>query len=1077
MKRAIRSILVVLASLAFAASASAQHRLVTGGAKSAFQLQDPSPRVLRSRAVSLDLPVLAKAAADPSPYLEIAPFDDAVFTVFLAGSERTHSGGLAYSGHVATEMKSVVVIVNNPDAVSVQLTVPGRRFSIQGTREAGYVARELADFDLPDHGPGYKAPPSSVEDLSKSVAQPKTVPTYSPPPIASPDTNDILDVIVVYTQAARSANGGTATMNANVDAQIALTNTIYANSVVTQRLRLVHKGEVDYTEVDMDTDLPRVASTNDGILDEVPILRDIYQADFVSLWGVYVDYCGLGYLMVTESSTFAGSAYNVTASPSCTGAGSYTFAHELGHNMGLRHDNFVDNGTNTVTAEIGGGSKTSFYSHGYYDLVNRFRTVMSYNDACVNGGFNCTRIPHFSNPNISYNNSGSYAPAVLATTGKFTGTYPGTGAAGDAYEREALNDTRDTTQNFRTPALMMPFAGPGTLTFLPTFYSVAEGAGSVTLKVGRHAGSTGAISVNYATVPSTATAGADYTTTSGTLNWANGDSADKTIVVPILQDALLEGNEFFAVGLGGATGGATISVAGAAATVRITDDEPDTFPIGSLLPGGFVSPNVPNANTPNSQWTVDLTQGNASPASLRSAQAYSPDGTFTVFGNSDLEYTGVFLAGNVTFDYKFSAYQGNYSGFEFQVDGVPVFTYNSGTAGGEINWTPVSQAITAGIHTLRWRFKNLLPFPCAGANPPPTGGANCADRAWIDNLAMPLAKAFDLSGEGRTDLVWAHTDGRAATWLMNGTAPTATAELIGAASGWSVTQVADFNGDTKSDLVWTHTDGRMAIYLMNGTVPSATQQLLNAGPWTVIHTPDLNGDGKADLVFENADGSAAVWLMNGTAMTSGASIIGPGTGWSVIRTADFDGDGKDDLLWRHTDGRHAIWLMNGIAIAATTQILNAGGWTATHTPDIDGDGRADLVWQHTDGTVALWIMNGATMTSGSGLLGAGTGWGVTRTGDFDADGKADLFFMHTDGRAAIYLMNGLVPKLTAQILNGGGGWSAKRLGDLNGDGKADIVWENVDGRANAWLMNGTVMSSSANLIGPASGWSVSGVSQ
>ena len=256
------------------------------------------------------------------------------------------------------------------------------------------------------------------------MAQPKSTPTYAPPPITNPDTSNILDTLVVYTQAARAANGGTATMNANVDAQIALTNTIYSNSNVVQRLRLVYKGEVNYTEVNMDVDLPRVRSVDDGMLDEVPILRDIYRADFVSLWGQYSDYCGLGYLMSTESSTFSGSGYNVTASPSCTGASSYTFAHELGHNMGLRHDNFVDTGTNTVTPESGGLARTSFYSHGYYDLTNRFRTVMSYNDACVNGGFNCTRIPHFSNPNISYNNSGSYAPAVLATTGKFTSVPP-----------------------------------------------------------------------------------------------------------------------------------------------------------------------------------------------------------------------------------------------------------------------------------------------------------------------------------------------------------------------------------------------------------------------------------------------------------------------------------------------------------------------------------------------------------------------------------------------------------------------------------------------------------------------------
>ncbi|APV50818.1 hypothetical protein BWI17_14645 [Betaproteobacteria bacterium GR16-43] len=335
----------------------------------------------------------------------------------------------------------------------------------------------------------------------------------------------------------------------------------------------------------------------------------------------------------------------------------------------------------------------------------------------------------------------------------------------------------------------------------------------------------------------------------------------------------------------------------------------------------------------------------------------------------------------------------------------------------------------------------------------------------------------DFNGNGSSDLLFANTDGRAAIWLMNGTAPTATSEIIGAGTGWAVTNVGDFNGDGRTDLVWRHTDGRIAIYLMNGTAPTSTQQILNAGGWSVTHTPDLNGDGKADLVFQHTDGTIAVWTMNGTAMTAGASLMGPGSGWSVIRTADFDGDGMDDLLFRHTDGRHAIWLMNGTAIKSTQQILNAGGWTAMHTPDLNGDGKADIVWQHTDGTIAVWLMNGTAMTSGSGLLGAGSGWSVTRTGDFNGDGKADLFFLHTDGRAAIYLMNGLVPTQTTQILNAGGGWSAKRLVDLNGDGKADIVWQNVDGSTAVWLMNGTTMTSGTGILGTGTGWSVSAVSQ
>ena len=345
--------------------------------------------------------------------------------------------------------------------------------------------------------------------------------------------------------------------------------------------------------------------------------------------------------------------------------------------------------------------------------------------------------------------------------------------------------------------------------------------------------------------------------------------------------------------------------------------------------------------------------------------------------------------------------------------------------------------------------------------------------AWKASQAPAPKPVSDFNGNGASDLLFANADGRSAIWLMNGTTPTATQDVIGAGTGWSVKRIADFNGDGKSDLAWQHTDGRTAIYLMDGTTPTATAQILDAGAWSVTHTPDLDGDGKADLVFQNADGTVAAWTMNGTAMAGGTSLMGAGTGWSVARTADFDGDGKDDLLWKHTDGRHAIWLMDGLVVKSTTQILNAGGWTAMHTADLNGDGKADIVWQHTDGTIAAWLMNGAAMSSGSGLLGAGSGWSVTRTGDFNGDGKADLFFLHTDGRAAIYLMNGLAPTATTQILNAGGGWSARRVQDLNGDGKADIVWENVDGSVAVWLMNGAAMTSGTGILGPATGWSVS----
>jgi len=344
----------------------------------------------------------------------------------------------------------------------------------------------------------------------------------------------------------------------------------------------------------------------------------------------------------------------------------------------------------------------------------------------------------------------------------------------------------------------------------------------------------------------------------------------------------------------------------------------------------------------------------------------------------------------------------------------------------------------------------------------------------LDAIRRPV---FDFEGNARSDLLWRNTDGRAALWLMQGAAVLASTEILGAGTGWSVSNVADLNGDGRSDLVWQHTDGRAAVYLMNGTTPTATTQILNAGSgWGITHTPDLNGDGRSDLLFQNANGSVAAWTMNGTAMSAGATLIGPGTGWRVDHVADFDGDGRSDLLWRHTDGRHAIWLMNGLTVASTQQILGAGGWTATHAMDLNGDGRADIVWRHADGTLAAFLMNGTTVASSSTLIPAGSGWTIVGSGDFNGDRRADLVFRHADGRAAIWLMDGLVPTANAQVLDAASGWSVKRVQDLDGDGKSDLVWEHTDGRVAVWLMDGTAMVSGQGVIGPATGWSVSAVS-
>ena len=78
------------------------------------------------------------------------------------------------------------------------------------------------------------------------------------------------------------------------------------------------------------------------------------------------------------------------------------------------------------------------------------------------------------------------------------------------------------------------------------------------------------VTVDYATSDGTAVAGSDYTTTSGTLTFAAGESS-KTVNVPILDDAVDEGSETFTLRLSNATGA---RIGDGEATGTITNDDP-----------------------------------------------------------------------------------------------------------------------------------------------------------------------------------------------------------------------------------------------------------------------------------------------------------------------------------------------------------------------------------------------------------------------------------------------------------------------------------------------------------------------
>ena len=78
-----------------------------------------------------------------------------------------------------------------------------------------------------------------------------------------------------------------------------------------------------------------------------------------------------------------------------------------------------------------------------------------------------------------------------------------------------------------------------------------------------------AVTVAYATADGTATAGSDYTATSGTLTFAAGET-EQTVLVPVLDDAHDEGEETLTLRLTNATG-AVIADGEATGTIKNTD--------------------------------------------------------------------------------------------------------------------------------------------------------------------------------------------------------------------------------------------------------------------------------------------------------------------------------------------------------------------------------------------------------------------------------------------------------------------------------------------------------------------------
>jgi hypothetical protein len=302
-------------------------------------------------------------------------------------------------------------LVVMPDALyEIEPTADGEHRLIEVDTATGTCAGEA----LP--GVTVKSPRERRAAMASAEAGAKTAAAEGPTRI---------DLLAVWTPAARNGLGGTRQTRLLVQNAVDVANTAFINSRVDARLNLVHAREVNFPETgNPETDL--FAFQRDK---SVAALRKSVGADVVSLFVNQMNgACGIGFLMTNDafSSEFAPWTYSVVK----RACGSLVLAHEVGHNLSCNHDR------QNADPEF----SLFPYAFGHISEGN-FRTVMAYNNNCLI----CPWVENFSNPDVARNG------------------IP-TGVAGQADNARAINNTRELVSTFG--ALQPCKPGPNNLCLL-----------------------------------------------------------------------------------------------------------------------------------------------------------------------------------------------------------------------------------------------------------------------------------------------------------------------------------------------------------------------------------------------------------------------------------------------------------------------------------------------------------------------------------------------------------------------------------------------------------------------------------
>ena len=309
------------------------------------------------------------------------------FTMVKTGENTQDDELFIWKGTVEECNDSEVEIRFNESSLwmNIGIDCDGHRYHLDSLSDGKYLLMEV-DLNL--------WRPQDDQTLNSSPEEPNEVDTYRKTDtlasVHATTSTPILRVLVVFTTEAAAVVKKT--KQSAIDA-INSMNESFSNSHVDYKAELAGVYETDYQEtLDARVDLAAFYSPNDGAMDEIHKFRSSVDADIAILvrnmdwYGNPSDeLCGQVVKIDANIDTAFGTVYWWCMMPLNE---KYSFAHEIGHLHGCRHQQSQDNSDEPFT-----------YGHGFVE-DGKWSTLMAIPAKKDCPSKDCDRINYWSNPTI-----------------------------------------------------------------------------------------------------------------------------------------------------------------------------------------------------------------------------------------------------------------------------------------------------------------------------------------------------------------------------------------------------------------------------------------------------------------------------------------------------------------------------------------------------------------------------------------------------------------------------------------------------------------------------------------------------